>query len=239
MRTLVETYGVVLRTLKYGESSIIFDAYTMSHGLKSFIISGVRTQKSKQGASMYKVMNILDICFYDKEHEQLIRPKTCTYHNKYARLQVDVIRTAVAAFIMEITRNSIKEKEQNEGLLHYIIRGLENLDNSDQLNLVDFYLRYLIGLTKHLGFMPLNNYDEQHNVFDLLNGRYTMVAHDNVYTMTKENSAILHKMLSDENPIKLSNELRDSLTDDMVKYFMLHMEGFPVLKTLGVLRSLG
>ena len=45
---IIKTNGIVLKYLKYKESSIICKIYTESHGLQSFIVNGVRSTKSSQ-----------------------------------------------------------------------------------------------------------------------------------------------------------------------------------------------
>jgi DNA repair protein RecO (recombination protein O) len=44
---VIKTRGIVLRAIKYSETSVIADIFTEQFGLRSYIISGVRTSKSK------------------------------------------------------------------------------------------------------------------------------------------------------------------------------------------------
>ncbi|MEO6932134.1 MAG: recombination protein O N-terminal domain-containing protein, partial [Chitinophagaceae bacterium] len=40
---ILSTKGIVLRSVKYGETSLVSSIYTLSHGLQSYMINGVRT----------------------------------------------------------------------------------------------------------------------------------------------------------------------------------------------------
>ncbi|MFT3936946.1 MAG: recombination protein O N-terminal domain-containing protein [Chitinophagaceae bacterium] len=62
MSTIHHTKGIVLRTVKYGETSVIASIYTELFGLQSYLVNGVRTS-SKKGpgkASLFQPGSILD-----------------------------------------------------------------------------------------------------------------------------------------------------------------------------------
>jgi DNA repair protein RecO (recombination protein O) len=49
-----KTKGIVLRTIQYGETSVITSIYTELFGLQSYIVKGVRkASKKKQPAALY------------------------------------------------------------------------------------------------------------------------------------------------------------------------------------------
>ena len=63
---VIKTRGIVLRTVKYSETSVIVDIFTEHFGLRSYIISGVRTSKSKVAAGLLQVMSLVEIVAYEK-----------------------------------------------------------------------------------------------------------------------------------------------------------------------------
>jgi len=66
--------GIVVRAVKYGESSLILEILTEYNGLSSFIVSGVRKAK-KNTSSLYHPMQQLDIVHYPAKGESLARIK--------------------------------------------------------------------------------------------------------------------------------------------------------------------
>ena len=44
-----KTTGIVLRTVKYGETSVISTVYTALFGVQSYIVKGVKTNKTSAG----------------------------------------------------------------------------------------------------------------------------------------------------------------------------------------------
>ena len=62
---IIKTRGILLKTTKYSETSLICKILTEERGLKSYIISGVRKKKGKTSAGLLQVMSILDLVVYD------------------------------------------------------------------------------------------------------------------------------------------------------------------------------
>jgi len=156
MSKTFKSEGVVLRSLKYSETSLILDIYTRMHGMGSYIVSGVRKSKSKS-ANVYHPMNIIDLVAYHPG-ESLSRIKEASYAYKYQQLDVDVFRSSIGTFFVDLLKNSIKEREANEGLYSYIRSTLVELDHIQQLGLLP--IRYALDLAVHLGFQLADNYSE-------------------------------------------------------------------------------
>ena len=129
--SLRNTRGIIFRSVKYSESSLILDIYTLDFGLKSYIISGVRKSKTKNSASLLQLLNIIEFTFYPSEADKLCRIKEYHVYHKYANITYEVIRTSVGIFMLELSRNSIKEREENNKLYHFIESNLIQLDTTD------------------------------------------------------------------------------------------------------------
>jgi len=58
-----KTKGIVLRTIKYGETSVITAVYTELFGLQSYIVKGVRqaTKKAEAKSSYFQAAAILEM----------------------------------------------------------------------------------------------------------------------------------------------------------------------------------
>jgi DNA repair protein RecO (recombination protein O) len=237
LKTLLETEGIVLKSIKYSETSIILDIYTLDYGLKSFIINGVRSSKSKASASMFQVMNFLKISFYDKENDVLLRPTEYNYLIHYKSLPTDIFKSAVGVFMAELTRNSIKEKGEFEDLYLFIKKSYIILDENNLNQLPNFYINYLLDLSRHLGFYPHNNHNDTNVFFDMMNGYFSDHIVESKYTMTSDVSLLLHQVITEPTKRLLPTE-RDVLIDELLIYYKLHIENFRELKSLTVLREI-
>lgn len=232
---ILTSEGIVLRTLKYSENSIICDIFTKEYGLKSFIISATKSQKSK--LALLQIMNLVDIIFYDSEQNKLHRIKELHLNYPYQHLNLSVIPSAVGTFITEVTRNAIKEHDVDTPLYLYIKDSFISLDKLDSA-WSNFYIGYLIGLCSYLGFQPNPNYDDAHVNFDLMAGEFTNISGDVRHTLSIQESNLLGAQLTDSNAINRSKEQNKMLTDALLKYYHYHIPSFKPIKSLEVIRAI-
>ncbi|MBS1655487.1 MAG: recombination protein O N-terminal domain-containing protein, partial [Bacteroidetes bacterium] len=63
---LHKTKGIVLRTVKYGETSVIVTIYTELFGIQSYLVNGVRVSSKKGSgkANLFQPSAILDMVVY-------------------------------------------------------------------------------------------------------------------------------------------------------------------------------
>lgn len=237
---ITETEAIVLRTLKYGETSIIAEVFTLHDGIRSVIVNGVRSTRNKSGSSAFQVMNILALAYYNKEGDALCRIKEYHYGVHYVRLGLDVISTSVGIFLIECVRNAVQEREENAKLYQFLKERFIALDAAGQHVLTDFYLCFLVDLTTLLGFGPLPNYDPTMPCFHLLHGRFTESHHDPANLMGEGPSRILFQILkgSREEGLMGSRQDKEQLTDDLLRYYGCHLEGFRSIRSLEVLRTI-
>lgn len=237
---LVKTRAIVLKTMKYSETSLILDVYTQEKGLRSCIVNGVRKSKSKT-ASLYQIGQILDLVMYDKQSSGLKRIKEASAAYMYSELSFDVVKANLGMFVIDLSRNSIKEEEVNSDLYSFIENWLIYIDKTqEKLSLIP--LKFILDLTSFLGFPPLDNYTEKENCFDLEGGKY-------VYENTVGNYILNHQMsqhlrnihnmdIEDVQNYKLHKIERAALMDKLILFYKLHLEGFRDLKSLEILKEI-
>ena len=165
---IIKTRGIILRTVKYSETSVIADIYTEGGGLRSYIISGVRTQRSKVAMGLLQVMSLVDIVAYDAQGK-LNRIKEIHAAHVYMALPFDVRRSSIGLFMAEVTRRTIRESEENEELFVFLFEIFKFLDETTE-RFTNLHLSFLLELSGHLGFRPHEDDYTQGAVFDLKNG---------------------------------------------------------------------
>lgn len=219
--------------MKYSESSLILDIFTYEKGLRSFIVSGVRTTKSSGKASVFQHLNILDIVAYDKE-DGLARIKEQKISYFYQKLTIDVVRSSIGLFILEVCKNAIKEREANHDLFDFIYQKLVALDTIENNDLSLFPITFLLELSEYIGFLPNNNHSQSCRYFNLQNGEFVSENTDR-YVSSIEISEALSRIISNQET-HYNRRMRNKIIDDLVIYYRLHIESFGELKTLDVLR---
>src|SRR6478735_8194684 len=119
-----KTKGIVLRSINYGETSVITSVYTELFGLQSYIVKGVRqsTKKTQSKQIYFQPGAMLEMEVYHNELKNLQFIKEYKWNYLYKKVLFDVVRTAIAQFMIELFLHAIKQPEGNPELF-YLLEG--------------------------------------------------------------------------------------------------------------------
>jgi len=234
----VTTKGIVLSSLKYGDTSLITRIYTATAGLKSYLLKGILTsKKGKLKAAYFQPLMQLEIVANHKNKGTLesIRDVKVEYH--YQTLHSEMAKNSIVLFLAEILGNSIQEEEPNDELFRFMEASFQWLDNHDKI--ANFHLFFLLNLTKYLGFYP-DKENQSADYFDLQDGVFT--DHPSGMAFITEENLVYFKLLLGTNfdamhSITMKKTNRQELLKSLVRYFELHLQGFRKLKSLAVLNE--
>lgn len=233
---LDKTEGIVLKTTKYSESSIIARIFTKKYGLLSFILQGIRSSKNKQKGNILQTLNILNLEIYLKEQRNLNRIKEYTTNYIYKNLHIDFAKQSVAVFCIELITKCLKEHEVNERLYNYLTLFLMELDQETD-SIENKPLFFLLETASILGFEPSLQNILHGTYFNLETGRFEdTIASLNVLDAHETN--MLKKMMAvyyEKNELKLTSSERKILLEKMLLYFRWHIADFSELKSPGIL----
>ena len=227
---LISTKGIVLHQLKYGETSLICRVYTEKLGLVSYIINGVRSIKSKGKAIILQPGNIIELEVDHRENKSLQYVKEFKLATIYVHLSSNIIKTSVCLFMLELLNNTIKEHEFIEGsFLH-----LDRLDCED----TSFPVWFMIQLSKHIGYEPGNEFDDEHSFFSLKEGLFHGSAQDE-HSISAPYSRYWYEIMQQDIPqsVYSLNSERRFLLDAVQTYFQYHVDGFKILKSPSILHD--
>ncbi len=239
---LLKTRGIILRTVKYSETSLITDIFTEEKGLRSYIISGVRTPKAKVAAGLLQVTSLVDLVAYEKEDaNKLNRIKEIKAAHVYTSLPFDVQKSSVALFMAEMARHNIKGVEINAPLFHFLFDVFKFLDETTG-NYANLHISFMLEMSQFLGFQPHGETYTEGAIFDLKEGVFQQGNIGHSHFLDENMSKILRGLL--ETPwyrselIKISRAGRRILLTELVNYFRLHIEGFPEMNSLKILQEI-
>src|SRR6187455_522375 len=139
---LHKTKAIVLRTVKYGETSLIVTMFTELFGLQSYLVNGVRTSTKKGSgkANLFQPSAILDLVVYHNELKHLNRIKEFKWGYLYRHILSDVRKNAVTLFMVELLTKCLKQPENNPDLFHFVEDVFINLDESNNAVLANLPL---------------------------------------------------------------------------------------------------
>ncbi|MBZ5858617.1 DNA repair protein RecO [Flavihumibacter profundi] len=238
------TKGIVLRTVKYGETSIIVSVFTELFGLQSYIVNGVRSSSKKGGAksNLFQPAAILDMVVYHNEQKNLQRIREYRWSVLYEHVFYDVFKGSVATYMVELLTKCLKQPETNTDLFYFVEDVLMHLDRASPLVVANFPLFYAIHLTNFFGFRISDEYDEQHPYLDLQEGLFVAQAPNHHMYLEGTNSEVTAQLLKVMQPeeleqIRLPVSSRRALLQHYETYYALHVPEFGHLRSLAILQE--
>ncbi len=237
---LIKTRGIVLRQVKYSETSLILDIFTEEKGKASFIVSGVRKAKSSISAGLLQVTSLLEIVAYYKESKSLHRIKEVKSAKLYSSIPFDPLKRSIAVFMAELAQKSIRETESSPSLFHYLFNAFAELDEF-QGSLKYQPILYAVNLSFEMGFGPQGRMEKISDIFDLREGLFRPFSTHPDY-LEGVHCRILSQLLDhakdDANQVKSTRDERQDVLNAVVRYFRLHVEGMPKINAHTILREL-
>ncbi|MEP7279253.1 MAG: DNA repair protein RecO [Bacteroidota bacterium] len=244
MSTVHKTKGIVLRTVKYGETSIIAAIYTELFGLQSYLVNGVRTSsiKGPGKASLFQPAAILDLVIYHNDFKNLQRIKEFKWGYLYQHIYSNILKNAVSLFMVELLTKTIKQPEQNTDLFYFIEDAFLYLDESEQMVVANFPLFFALHLAALNGLRFSDDYTAEKSFLDLQEGMFVNEQPVHPYFLADQYSYTTSQLLKTQQPqelsaIRLSQEARRILLNAYQQFYALHIQDFGTLKTLPVLQA--
>ena len=239
------TKAVILRTVKYGETSLIVSAYTELYGLQSYIVQGVRTS-SKKGAgkaNYFQPGSMLELIVYHHDLKNLQRIKEFKWSYLYEQLFADVIKNSVLLYMVELLQKCVKQPENNPDLFYFIEDALMQLDKSGDAVTANFPLYFALHLTNFFGFQINTEEADKYDILDLQEGNFVSTYPQHVYYVDGKTVELIRELLKAMQPhelieIPMNYLQRRQLLETLETYYALHIPEFGKLKTLPVLQQI-
>jgi len=229
---LEKTKGIVLKTYKYSETSLIAKVFTKRFGLLSFLVPGIRSSKSGKG-NLLQPGQLLDIDLYHRENKNFQRFKEFKVSYIPKEIHLNISKFSVLSFLIELTAHLVNEKEENDGLFDHIFESIIEIDMHDIPAL--YPVRQLLMISNIMGFQPSNNFNLVTRYFNLSEGIFQDGHFHGGQILDEDRSLLIHRLLRGETGFK--REERREMIDDLLTYYRLHIPGFKELRSLDVLQE--
>jgi DNA repair protein RecO (recombination protein O) len=238
---IISSEGIVLRTVKYSDSSVISKIYTREKGMLSFLIMGVYSKKATVKPSMLQPLQPLEIHFYYHHNKNLFKVKELRPSVILNNLHFELSRSSVAIFMAEVINKSIQEEETHPALYDFLMKCILMTDSLD-LSLANFPLFFMLEYSKVLGFYPHNDYSSINNCFALHQGMFTDVCDNENYFILPPASEYFAKMLDTSfdhfDSLLIPKPVRQLLLKKLIDYYQVHLHGFKNINSLQVLNDI-
>lgn len=194
---LLKGEGIVIKSIKYGESSFISALYTKEFGLISVIHNRANNKKRKE-PNYFQALSYVEFICYPSKNETLHRVKEVQFKKSFNTFEESVVKNALKFFIAEVLDKIIKEKEQNIPLYNFIAERICFL-NLQASNLKNFHTAFLIELLNYLGISP--QIKEKDAFFDLIEGTSTNYLVQNHKSISGNELNAFKKAIDSKHPL--------------------------------------
>lgn len=242
-----KTKGLVLRAVKYGETSLIVTAFTELFGLQTYLVNGARTaKKSGVKAMLLQPASLLDMEVYHQEQKNMHRIKECSWSYLYKNIFTDVLKNSIALYMVELLTKCLKQPEENAELYYFCEDSLQQLDEAPPAVVANFALFYTLQLSHFFGFRiqePSPADLRAANLFlDLMEGNFIPGPPSHPHYLAGEDAMITAQLLQTRQPaelseLKLHHQKRRQLIASYLDYYSLHLQDFGTLKSLAVMQT--
>ena len=237
------TKGIVLRTIKYGETSVIGSVFTELFGIQSYLVNGVRTSGKSSKAHFFQPSSILEMQVYHNPLKNLQRINDVKWEVIYKSIFSDVTKNAVALFMVELLQKNLKQPETNEDLFTFCEDAFLQLDIADKAITANFPIYFALKIAQILGFRLIDNYSEKRNIFNLYEGSFSDEKLTTPHYLSIETSFYISQLLKAIHPehleeIKLNRNTRFAILKNLESYYAWHVPEFGTMKTLNILSEI-
>ncbi|MBC7948488.1 MAG: DNA repair protein RecO [Chitinophagaceae bacterium] len=242
---LHKTKGIVLRTVKYGETSLIVTIFTELFGVQAYLVNGVRasTKKGAGKANLFQPSALLEMVVYHSELKQLQRIKEFRWGFLYQHILTDVRKNAVAVYMVELLTKCIRQPEPHPELFQFAEDAFMHLDESNAMIAANLPLYFALHLPVFFGFRMQDNFSSSRTFLDLQEGSFATDNPSHLHYLEGKQAEVTSQLLKAQRPaeleqIKLHHDFRRGLLAAYETYYALHLQDFGKMRTLPVLREI-
>ncbi len=240
---MFKTSAIILKTTKYGETSLVVTAFTELFGVQNYMVNGIRSSK-KTGfkASLYQPASVVEMEVYHNEKTTLHRIRECNRKHILMHVLSDVVKNSIAVFMMELMYKLLKQPEQNTDLFYFCEDALLQLEEASTNIAANLPLFFTLHLSHFFGFKIDDNYCEKNCFLDLQEGNFIEEKPQHTNFLSGENALLTSEILKIMIPkeliqLKLNKLKRRELLSKYMDYYSLHISEFGIMKTLMVMQE--
>lgn len=236
-----KTRAIVLRSIKYGESQLIIDFFTESHGRLSFLTRLPKSGKGKVKRQYFQPLMLLNIEFDYRPQKDLQRLSDIGLSVPLMGIPFSPLKISLSLFLAEFLYYATRAEQHNQALFEFLYHSVLWLDGASG-SIANFHIVFLIRLTLFLGVAPNVEIIGRGRYFDLKEGCYVDKVPLHTYYLSATDSerllGLLRLRYQTMNLYPMSRSERNHCVEVIVDYYRLHVPGFPEMKSLPILKGL-
>lgn len=239
--TFEKSKCVVLQTIAYKDNTAIVHLYSEKLGRTACFLSTSRSKKAGVKSNLFQPLSILELEIQVKTGKDIHQIKEAKTAYPLIQIYTSPIKSAIAMFVAEFLYRIIREHEQNKPLFGFIENSIHILELSEK-GIANFHLVFLLRFTAYLGFFPDETKANNNGYFDLQNGIFAAHKPQHSHYLNLDQSAALANLLrinfENMSRFNYNRTQRHEIIAEILAYYRLHLNDFPAIKSLDVLKML-
>ena len=241
---LLKTNGIVLRSIKYGDSSLVTTIFTNVSGVKTYMVQGVRSAKQgKNRGGTFQPGMLLELVVYEQPQKNLQRIREFQPAYLYTDLQENVVKNSVVLFSAELLLRLLPEQAPLPDLFDLAYTYFITLDKMNVRDVPNFPLYFIINCSRLLGYDLKGNYSAETPHLNLQDGGFT--AHPPAmapYTLEEDAKKLDMLMntdvLEDTHTIEMNGATRIRLLEWYIAFLQNHTQHMGNIRSLPILQAI-
>lgn len=250
--------GIILRTVKYGDNSLILDMYTDIYGRRSFVTKIARVRHKVSNTAFWTPLNLVEFNADIRPGARLPQPKDVRMYHNYADIPFSPIKQTAIQFLAEFLSAALHEENENKALYAFIETAMRWFDatstSTSPTAVANFHLVFMMRMSRFLGIEPnmgnasiligTSNIQRTHiynKYFDLQAGTFREGQPPHPYYLRPEEArrlpALFAMDFSNMHRIHLNRQARNRILTVLNDYYRLHLPNFPELKSIRILQE--
>lgn len=229
------TAALFLKSIRYGEHSLILRFYTEQHGLRAYIAKGKALRGGGSERSYFSPLSLYVLEAAPARRGDLDYLRSA--QTQLSFLDAHPAKIAVVFLLAELLNQTLREATSDPVLFDYLSTRIRYLESA--VHYADFPLCFVLELTRYLGFYP-NLSDPQAPYFSLQQGVYTREK-PQTHFLTAEALALFERLSRSDTiapELRFNRRQRGQLLDIMECYYRLHIANFKPFRSRAVLEQL-
>lgn len=241
---LQKTNGIVLRSVKYGDSSLVTTIFTSLYGVQSYMVQGVRSAKTSQNrAGSFQPGMLLEMVVYLQPQKNLQRIREFQFSYLYNGLQENVVKNSIVIFSVELLLRLLPEHAPLSELFDFAHEYFISLDKMSVPDTSNFPLYFIIQCSRALGYELKGNYKADTPHLNLREGGYSEQPPAVMPFALDEDARALDQLLRAADydmlrQIEMNGAMRMRLIEWYVSFLQLHTQHMGNIRSLPVLRAI-
>lgn len=238
-----QTAAIVLRTLKYGETSVITTLFTEKLGVQTYIIKGIRKSGSKKNnIGLFQPCTLLNIVAPSQlKNIQYLKEYELAY--PYMDVQQEIIKNAIALFSVELLLKLLPEHAAQEELFQFCFHYFQELDKKPLASVANYPIFFLFQCGNFLGYELKGNYSENTPYLNISDGGFSSIPPQNPPYLSQEESSIFSRLYhvttwEETETVKIETKFRYAIIDWYLAFLKVYSEHLGSIKSLSVLHTI-